>query len=239
MKIYKTGGTLLFEDGATTIKETVENAVKQEVNLSSANLSSANLSSANLSFANLRSANLSFASLSSANLSSANLSSANLSSADLRSADLRFANLWSANLSSADLWSANLNSANLWSANLWSANLSSANLSDANLRSANLWSADLSYAKYNISSMLLASWGDVSDVLCTNLMRLDAESIPDGNRLMSIWAKGGNCPYKDIRYNRVASFEENKKLWKPGRPMSLWNIWKMLAKENNIKISLK
>ena len=122
-------GTVLFEYESVnnTIARTVEEAVKQNADLSYANLSSANLSSANLS---------------SADLSYANLSSANLSSANLSSADLSYANLRSANLSYADLSSADLSYANLRSANL-----SYADLSYANLSSANLSSADLSYAK--------------------------------------------------------------------------------------------
>ena len=68
------------------------------------------------------------ADLSSANLSYANLRSADLRSADLRSADLRSTNLRSADLSSADLSFADLRSADLRSTNLSYANLSYANL---------------------------------------------------------------------------------------------------------------
>ena len=121
-------GKVLFtyEKENATIKDAVEQAVKEKVSLNYANLESANLESANLYSANLRSANLD-----SANLRSANLRSANLDSANLRSANLRSANLDSANLESANLRSANLDSANLYSANLYSANLYSANLRSA------------------------------------------------------------------------------------------------------------
>ncbi len=143
-----------------TIKDAVEEAVKQNISLSLANLSSANLRSADLSSANLRSADLSLADLSLANLSSANLRSANLCSADLRSANLSSANLRSANLCSADLRSADLRSAklslaNLSSANLRSADLSSANLRSADLSSANLRSADLSSANLRSADLSL------------------------------------------------------------------------------------
>jgi len=86
-------GKLLFtyEAENATIKNAVEQAVKEKVSLMYANLESANLYSANLR---------------SADLESANLYSANLRSADLRSADLRSANLYSADLRSADLRSA-------------------------------------------------------------------------------------------------------------------------------------
>ncbi len=89
-----------------TIKDAVEQAVKEKVSLEYADFSSADLSCANLLSANLRSADLSCANLLSANLRSADLSCANLLSANLRSADLRCADL-----SCADLHSANLRSA--------------------------------------------------------------------------------------------------------------------------------
>ncbi|CAK0776728.1 Type III effector pipB2 [Gammaproteobacteria bacterium] len=103
-------GKLLFEfeKENNTIKDTVEEAVKQ--------------------YANLRSANLRYADLTSANLRSANLRSADLTSADLRSANLRYADLTSADLTSADLTSADLTSADLTYANLRSANLRYADL---------------------------------------------------------------------------------------------------------------
>jgi hypothetical protein len=61
-------GDLLFtyEAKNATIKDAVEQAVKEKVSLSSANLRSANLSSADLYSADLRSANLSSANLRSA-----------------------------------------------------------------------------------------------------------------------------------------------------------------------------
>ena len=76
-------GNLLFtyEAENATIKDAVEQAVKEKVSLSLANLSLANLSSANLRLANLHSADLRSADLSLANLSLANLSLANLHSA--------------------------------------------------------------------------------------------------------------------------------------------------------------
>ena len=95
-------GKVLFtyEKENATIKDAVEQAVKEKVSLNYANLDSANLDSANLRSANLCSANL----------YSANLESANLDSANLRSANLDSANLYSANLYSANLYSANLRS---------------------------------------------------------------------------------------------------------------------------------
>ena len=80
-------GELLFTYQAenATIKNAVEQAVKEKVSLRSADLRSADLRSADLR---------------SADLHSANLRSADLRSADLRSADLYSADLYSANLRS-------------------------------------------------------------------------------------------------------------------------------------------
>ena len=119
-------GKVLFtyEAENATIKDAVEEAVKQNISLYSADLLSADLSSADLRSANLRSANLRLA-----NLRSADLRSADLRSANLRSADLRLANLRSADLSLADLRSADLSLADLSSAKLRSAE----NKKEANL----------------------------------------------------------------------------------------------------------
>jgi len=88
-------GNLLFEyeTDNNTIKKTLEQAVKEN-----ADLSYADLRSADLSYADLRSADLSYADLSYADLRSADLRSADLSYANLRSADLSYANLRSADI---------------------------------------------------------------------------------------------------------------------------------------------
>jgi len=124
---HKITGAVIHETVAKTIREVLEDAVKNKINLAHADLRYANLSDANLSYANLI---------------GANLSGANLSGADLRYADLSGANLSDANLSGA-----NLSDANLSGANLSDANLRYANLSDANLSYANLIGANLRYAK--------------------------------------------------------------------------------------------
>lgn len=73
-------GEVLFEyeKENNTIKDTLEQAIKESADLRYANLRSANLRHANLRYANLESADLR-----SANLESADLESANLESADL------------------------------------------------------------------------------------------------------------------------------------------------------------
>ena len=76
-------GEVLFEleKENNTIKETLEQAVKEYANLEYANLEYANLEDANLEYANLRNANLEYANLRNANLRNANLEYANLRNA--------------------------------------------------------------------------------------------------------------------------------------------------------------
>ena len=85
--------SVIFEGDFVDIRQAVETAVKNKVNLSGANLYRAFLSGANLSGANLRGADLSWANLRGANLSGADLGGANLRGADLTGADLCGANL--------------------------------------------------------------------------------------------------------------------------------------------------
>ncbi len=129
--------------------------------------------------------------------------------------------------------------ADLTGADLTRADLTGANLTGADLYRANLTGANLTRANYPISAALLAQWGSVSDELCRQLMRLDAEALPGGSAAMTAWTKNGPCPLDavDGNYGRVANFKEKKSAWQPGRPWSLWRIWKQLAKEKNIKIS--
>jgi hypothetical protein len=174
-----------------------------------------------------------WANLCGANLCGANLCGANLRGANLRGADLRWANLCGANLCGADLRGANLRNANLCEANLCGANLRGANLRGADLRWANLCGA-----KYSITSVLLAYWGDVSPDLCRDLMRLDAEALPNGAELMQQWADGGPCPL-DMSggYWRAANFRELREHWEPGPAPTLWELWQRLAEEKGVKIS--
>ena len=118
IQIKSVFGKVLFEleKENNTIKETLEQAIKENANLINANLEGANLEGANLEGANLYNANL-------------------------RGANLYNANLYNANLEGANLINANLINANLYNANLINANLRGANLINANLRGANLYNA--------------------------------------------------------------------------------------------------
>jgi hypothetical protein len=129
--------------------------------------------------------------------SGADLRYANLSGADLSGADLRYANLSGADLRYANLSGANLSGANLRYANLNGANLSGANLSDADLPSPTI--------------VLLARW-TVSDILCRDLMAYDAACHPDP-MAFTAWARGGPCPYNDVKVQRAANFKEKRELW--------------------------
>ena len=115
IQIKSVFGKVLFEleKENNTIKETLEQAIKENANLYNANLEGANLRGANLEGANLYNANLYNAYLRGANLRGANLEDANLEGANLYNAYLRGANLEGANLEGANLRGANLRGANL------------------------------------------------------------------------------------------------------------------------------
>ena len=95
IQIKSIWGEILFEHEkeSNTIKDTLEEAVKQGANLVRANLVRANLYGANLVRANLYGANLYGANLDGANLYGANLYGANLYGANLVRANLVRANL--------------------------------------------------------------------------------------------------------------------------------------------------
>jgi hypothetical protein len=160
----------------------------------------------------------------------------------LRDARISGANLARANLADAYLAGANLAGANLARANLAGANLAGANLADAYLAGANLAGAYLAgayltrayLAGASPTMLLLASWGDVSDDLCRDLMRLDASAHPDPSAF-DRWAAGGACPYADGKITRVANFQERKKCWSPGPPPSLFSLVCRLLAEKGVR----
>ena len=120
IEINNINGVVLFSHTAenNSIKLTVEEAVKKNVNLALADLADADLDGADLDGANLRGANLR-----GADLKGAELTGANLSDADLREANFSMANLYRTNLDDADLYRANLTRANLYDADLYNTNL--------------------------------------------------------------------------------------------------------------------
>jgi hypothetical protein len=155
-----------------------------------------------------------------ADLYGANLYGANLDGANLVRANLDGANLYGANLDGANLVRANLDGANLYGANLYGANLDGANLVRANLVRANLYGANLP----SPTTVLLATWGDLSQQLCADLMLFDATNHPDPSAF-DRWADGsGGCPYSDVRVGRAANFTESKKYWGQGQPCRPYDL---------------
>ena len=116
--IYSSSILFEFEKEYNTIRDTVEKAVKQNVNLSEANLHGVDLYGADLSGANLRDVCLKGADLRWANLRGANLDNVDFRNAYLYKADLRGASLTYANFYKADLTRAHLVGANILYADL-------------------------------------------------------------------------------------------------------------------------
>ena len=128
IEIKSVFGKVLFalEKENNTIKETLEQAVKENADLEGADLEGADLRNSNLRNSNLRNSNL----------EGANLRYADLEGANLRYADLINSNLRYSNLVGADLRNSNLEGADLEGANLRYADLRNSNLVGANLKCA-------------------------------------------------------------------------------------------------------
>jgi uncharacterized protein YjbI with pentapeptide repeats len=155
--IFNINGSEIFshECEGNTIKTTVEEAVKQGVNLTHAILNGAVLNGAVLNGAILNGAILMGAILYSANLYGATLTGANLYGANLTGA-----NLTGTDLTGTDLTGANLYGANLYGANLTDTDLTDTDLTDAKLSRANLIGAYLTRA--NLDGEILSSKTPIS-----------------------------------------------------------------------------
>ena len=81
---------------------------------------------------------------------------------------------------------------------------------------------------------LLANWFSVSAELTVELMRYDASNHPEPSKFDD-WAKGGNCPYSYIHWQRCANFQEQREVWKPGPAKSAFELVLMLFEEKEIK----
>ena len=123
IQIKSIWGEVLFEyeKEDNTLKDTLEEAIKQGANLDRASLDGANLDGANLNGASLNGASLYRASLDGASLDGANLDGASLNRASLYRASLYRASLNGANLNGANLDRANLYGASLNGASLYGA----------------------------------------------------------------------------------------------------------------------
>lgn len=133
---HRVNEALIFEgEVGISIRDMVNRAVEDRVDLSEADLSGANLGDAflrgaTLAFADLSKADLRLATMERASLVGADLTKANLYVANLRYADLRGAELGGADLRGADLRGADLECATMWGADLRGATLSGANLGE-------------------------------------------------------------------------------------------------------------
>jgi hypothetical protein len=121
-------GNILFASDLETMREAVQDAVRQKAflggaDLRGADLRGANLTGAHLGGADLRRAYLTGAYLGGAYLTGAYLGGATLVEANLTGANLRGATLVEANLTGADLQGADLGGADLRGADLTGANL--------------------------------------------------------------------------------------------------------------------
>lgn len=131
----------------------------------------------------------------------ANLRGVNLQGADLRGADLRWADLQGADLLGADLLGADLQGADLQRAHLPSP-----------------------------GCVLLANWGHLTGASTLALMRLDASAHPCPS-MFDKWKDTGVCPYANCNVQRVANFKENRELWSPGPPPTIWEAMCMVLDE--------
>lgn len=141
--------------------------------------------------------------------SGAIFSYSNLENSEFSKSVLKYVGFKKANLVDANFYDSNLRSAFLKDANLQGANLLNANLEFTNLRGANLKDALLPSS----AMILKAYWGWLPDDLTTQLMRLDCSFHPVGKKAFDKWASGGDCPYKNCDSERMANFEEKRKLW--------------------------
>ena len=141
-------GAVLYASSCTTVREAVEEALRNGVLRNGVSLAGADLAGAYLRRAGMRGADLAGADLRGAYLAGADLTGADLAGADLTGvsligADLRGAYLRGADLRGADLAGADLRGAYLRGADLYGADLRGADLRGADLRGADLYGAYL------------------------------------------------------------------------------------------------
>ena len=148
IQIKNIDGVVLFSHTAenNSVKLTVEEAVKKNVNLNRANLEGADLNGADLKGAFLEGADLNEADLAEASLHYAYLKRATLIGANLKGACLDRATLLRANFGMADLSGADLSEADLSGADLEDTGLAGACLKGAVLFGANISGAKLQRA---------------------------------------------------------------------------------------------
>ena len=131
---------------------------------------------------------------------------------------------------------ADLRDAYLRDAYLLGADLRCADMRGASLEGASLEGADLRGAKLpSPTTVLQANWCEVSDKLCTYLMRWDALNHPNP-RAFSDWASSPEqpCPYNGANVQRAALFAEKRDLWSPGHCPRPYSLMAMVLREKCI-----
>ena len=233
IKNWLTGAVIFsYECEKNTIKKTVEEAIKQDINLGYADLRNADLSHAHLNYAKLYQANLSNASLYCASLFDARLILADLNYANLKGAVLFKTVLPSVNLSNANLKDTDLRGTILINANLKGTDLRNAILDCAILDKADLGNAKIDYpmlipdgefiawkkvnGKYIIKLKILAdskrSRGTTFKCRCDKALVLEIQNL-DGSKSDLSEVVNDNyapCTYKVGEIVEADSWDENR-----------------------------
>jgi uncharacterized protein YjbI with pentapeptide repeats len=139
---------IIFSAKADSIRDLVELAISEGVDLSEADLTSANLAGLQGTRSILSGAMLFRANFNGADLSEADLVGAELSEARIANAILIGADLSNANLSQADARGANFSRARLFQTNLDNARLQKADFRDADLTESRIVGADVTDALF-------------------------------------------------------------------------------------------
>ena len=224
-----TNGKSLFSCEAKDLKETVEKAVKSNIDLSfadlymadlvgakisGAHLSKANLFGSHLSHADLSCSDLSGSRLYNANLLCTNLSGANLREADLHNAILREAILYKTDFTIADLVGADFFGAHFGKTNFHAANLSKASFYNTDVSDADFYGTNLSETSFFKAKgimperftpllMLLDQPGKIRAYKLVKLNGEDIFAFSDGNNLKTIYEIGKEYIAKETDINPV------------------------------------
>jgi uncharacterized protein YjbI with pentapeptide repeats len=171
-------GKILFEyeKEDNTLKNTLIEAIKQDIDLRGVDLSRADLRGADLNGVDIRGADLRGANLNGVDIRGADLRGANLNGVDIRGADLSRADLRGVNLRGADLRGANLNGVDIRGADLRRANLNGVDIRGADLRGANLNGVDIRGADLRRVNFSRANLNGV-DLLNADLRRANLNGV--------------------------------------------------------------
>ena len=197
-------------------------------------------SSTNFRYSNFRGSDFSYFDFSGSNFRGSDFSYSDFSDSDFSYSDLsgsnfRYSDFSGSNFSYSDLSGSNFSDSNFSYSDFSDSNFSGSNFSGSNFRYSDFSGSDLRYSRYSIIGVFQLNYHELSDKLTLELMRHNAEFC--GKEKMESWADGGDCPYAIMARDFI--FNEKAKLWKSGKPkLRGLKLWKALAKEKEIKISL-